>query len=296
MPQRGGGHGGPAPAQAEAAGLVEQLQREARAQRLHESKVWHSLLHAAGTRAYVRDRNFLLSLPDFTPEAEMTRTIAFLYGGSPANVCRFPARYQFLRNRLHAPALPLQDCAEVSEFREKAPAERISLVFANENLAQPASMMGHGFLKIAGRDRSGNEVSHAISFYTETANIPKLLYESTVTGKPGYFTLSPYREAVEQYVNNEQRSVWEYPLQLAEPEKELLLLHLLELRQAQFTYCFQDYNCATLVYFELATAGERRDAAGRRQAHRPRRVCRQCRILTLDRWLVLHWTFRLHRF
>lgn len=276
-------------------GLSQSLDSLAREQRLHESPVWHSLLHASGTRAYLRDPNFLLSLPNFTPETELTRTIEFLYDGPSTNVCRFPARYQFLRKHLDAPALSLDGCPDVVEFRTRAPAERISLVFASENLAQPASMMGHAFLKISGRDQSGKELSHAISFYTETGtvNVPKLLYDSTVKGKPGYFTLSPYQEKLEQYINDEQRSVWEYHLQLDEADKELLLLHLLELKQARFTYFFQDYNCATLVYFILGTTSERLKHDGYWVT--PRDVVQHAataglvehtEVLTPDRWVI----------
>lgn len=275
--------------------LSQRLGALAQERRLHDSTVWHSLLHASGTRAYLRDPNFLLSLPNFTPEAELKRTVEFLYGGPAANVCRFPARYQFLRHLLDAPPLPLEDCPDVVEFRAKAPAERISLVFASENLTQPASMMGHAFLKISGHDRSGKELSHAISFYTETGtvNVPKLLYDSTVKGKPGYFTLSPYHEKLEQYINDEQRSVWEYQLQLDETDRELLLLHLLELKQASFTYFFQDYNCATLVYFILGTTSERlkhdgywvtpRDVV---QHAATAGLVQRTEVLTPDRWVI----------
>ncbi len=275
--------------------LVQSLDALAQEQRLHESTAWHSLLHASETRAYLRDPSFLLSLPHFTPEAELTRTIEFLYDGPSSNVCRFPARYHFLRNHLDAPPLPLEGCPDVVEFRSKAPAEHISLVFASENLAQPASMMGHTFLKISGRDKTGKELSHAISFYTETGtvNVPKLLYDSTVKGKPGYFTLSPYHEKLEQYINDEQRSVWEYHLQLSEMDKELLLLHLLELKQANFTYFFQDYNCATLVYFILGTTSERLKHDGYWVT--PRDVVKHASnaglvqhtdVLTPDRWVI----------
>lgn len=277
------------------ADLVQVLDTAARAQRLHESRRWQSLLHATGTRAYLRDSGFLLSLPNFSPEAELTQTIEFLYAGPRTNVCRFPARYRFLRSRLDAPALPLDECPDVSEFRAKAGVEYIALVFASEDIARPASMMGHSFLKLVGHDRAGNELSHAISFYTETdtINLPKLFYESLVTGKPGYFTLSPYREKLTQYVDDEQRSVWEYQLRLGELEKDVLLLHLLELKQSEFTYFFQDYNCATLLHFVLGTTSEDFEHDG--YWITPRDIIKRTseaglishtNVLTPDRWLI----------
>ena len=117
-------------------------------------------------------------------------------------------------------------------------------------------MMGHVLLKLSGVSADGRPASHAVSFFTqiEGINVPRILFESLVTGKRGFYTLSPYREKELFYRQREQRNIWEYPLQLSADQKALMLLHLWELKSAQLTYYFHRYNCATMTRFLLALA------------------------------------------
>lgn len=238
--------------------VAERLNEIAVTGQLYEMPVWSALLHAKNGHSNIADANFLLSLPDFSLARELQQTIDFLYHGDRRNVCRFPARYLWLRKQLDAPELPLDACPDVIEFRQKAPLDEIALVFASENIAQPASMLGHAFLKFSGKNEQGQEVAHAISFYTDakTINLPKLLFDSMIVGKKGYFSLSPYYEKQQLYVDEEQRTIWEYQLTLDKFQRELIRLHLLELKQSHLTYFFQKYNCATLLNFILALSGK----------------------------------------
>ena len=117
-------------------------------------------------------------------------------------------------------------------------------------------MMGHVLLKLSGVSADGRPTRHAVSFFTqiEGINVPRILFESLVTGKRGFYTLSPYRDKEVFYRQREQRNVWEYPLQLSADQKALMLLHLWELKSAQLTYYFHRYNCATMTRFLLALA------------------------------------------
>lgn len=243
--------------QADADALVAQLNLKATHQHLANSSVWQALLHATTTHSNISDQNFLLSLPSFSLAAELQHTLVFLYSGDASHVCRFPARYVWLRQQLAAPELPLDDCPDVSEFRRKAPLDEIALVFASERIAEPASMLGHAFLKLTGKNAAAQSVSHAITFYTDanTLNLPKLLFDSMVIGKQGYFSLTPYAEQQQRYVDEEQRNLWEYTLALSGEQTELIRLHLLELKQTHLTYFFQKYNCATVLNFILAVSG-----------------------------------------
>lgn len=224
---------------------------------LAANPVWQALLHSEHGHTYINDPDFSLSLPQFSPQAELHATLARLQQ-DPAAVCRFPARYWWLKQQLSLPALPLDDCPDVATFRQKAPMQTLSLVFVSENLTQPSSIMGHAFLKLSGQDSLGRQQEHAISFYTDadTINLPKLLFESLVTGKQGYFALGPYQEQQSRYTDEEERNVWEYTLALDNWQRELVRLHLLELKQTQLRYYFQDYNCATLVRFILSLSGQ----------------------------------------
>jgi hypothetical protein len=236
---------------------VLQIQQEANSRELSKADKWAALLHMNGQEPQLRGPDFLLSQPNFSAENELQATIAYLYGSdSMTAVCRFPARYAWLRSELATPALPLDQCEELQEFLSKAPAQKISLVFASENLSQPSSMMGHLFLAIAGQNSDGYPAEHAISFFTEvdTLNLPKLLYNSMITGKMGYFMLNPYHAEADYYLKKEQRTLWRYELNINKTDLQLIQYHMHELRHSQITYFFQNYNCATLVKHILAIA------------------------------------------
>lgn len=214
---------------------------------------WQSLLHLHDGRRVIEDPRFLLSLPNFSPEDELRQSLVLLFAEQSRreDICRFPARFEWLSRQLQLQTeiRPEQLCPEIAEFLRRAPAEQISLVFASENLTSPSSMMGHVLLKLSGTDESGYARDHAISYFTniQGINVPKILFDSLVTGKPGYYTLSPYREKEEFYRRRENRNVWTYALKLEPERQRLLLLHLFELRSVRMSYFFQRHNCATLT-------------------------------------------------
>jgi len=248
-----GEHATPSAASIDAATWMERAERLG----LNHNSTWHALLHLKQGRPQLVDDRFLLSLNDFSPLHELRATLALLLGPeADAAVCRFPARQLWLQQAMGLPERTTAHCKALEEFRQRAPADTISLVFASENLAQPSSMMGHLFLKVSGRLNDGSVREHAIAFFTDadTLNLPKLFYESMVKGKAGYFVLTPYQDEARSYVNLEQRSLWEYALTLTNEQRRMMQAHIHELRQARITYFFQDYNCATLVKHLLAVA------------------------------------------
>lgn len=225
---------------------------------LSQSPVWLALLHSDGLTSAISDPRFILSGKRFSPSQELSETLKFLYSGDASHVCRFPARYVWLKSQIDLPELDLSQCHDLQEFVKKAPVQNVSLVFASESLAQPASMMGHSFLKLSGQTTDGIEVSHAITFFTEAEgyNLPKLFLESTVLGKQGFFALSPFDEELNRYLKKEQRNVWFYDLALDASTRQLIQYHLQELKQTKLVYFFQSYNCATLLRHVLALSGQ----------------------------------------
>ena len=217
--------------------LVERWMRLADERLISQSSVWLSLLHSDGKKSAISDPGFLLSGRDFSPTHELRETLRFLYSGDLDRVCRFPARYVWLKAQLNLPDLSLSHCGDLQEFVAKAPSQTVSLVYASESLVQPASMMGHAFLKLSGELPDGAEVSHAITFFTEAEgyNLPKLFFESTAVGKQGFFALSPFEEELNRYLMKEQRKVWFYELRLDEATRQLIQYHLQELKQTELT-------------------------------------------------------------
>jgi hypothetical protein len=78
---------------------------------------WAALLHVANGKPHITGADFLLSGAAFSLQNELAATLALFYGPSaaPAAVCRFPARYLWLRSQLTLPELPIGACAELAQ-------------------------------------------------------------------------------------------------------------------------------------------------------------------------------------
>lgn len=219
-------------------------------EKLHEHPTWSALLHAVDSMTAIDDNKFILSLDDFSLKNELLKTIQFLNSNEQA-ACRFPARRQFILSALGLSPeyIPKPQCEDYLLFKRKAPADNISLVYASENLSQPSSMMGHVMLKMSGENHDGISVEHGISYFTilNSYNVPLLIWDSLVTGKKGYFQISPYQEKLEFYLNKEQRNVWEYRLDFTDDQKQLFQNHIWELKTTNLKYFFNSYNCATVT-------------------------------------------------
>lgn len=213
--------------------------------------VWQALIHQTTGKPQIRDSEFILSAAHFSSRNELLVTLAALFGSqSPrAMRCKFPARYLWLVQQLNLAMESLTDCEALTEYTEKVPVDAISLIFASENLNQPSSMMGHVFLKLSGKNHDGPLREHAVTFYTDadTINLPKLLLQNVSTGMPGFFSVLPYQELLSQYTEAEDRNVWDFEIRTEPGIRELLRLHLFELREVRLSYYFHTYNCANLI-------------------------------------------------
>lgn len=234
----------------------------AKERNLYEKVEWKSLLHFKDG-LNIKDKKFILSLDDFSLENEMKKTIqGFFYDEKYyKNInehpqCRFPARFLFIKNELNLKddTFPKINCFDFEIYKAKAPADKIFIVYASENVKNPSSMMGHTFLKFEGINDNGDKKQHSLSFYTtiETANIFKLFYENTISGMQGFFILRPYKETLNRYIDFEKRNVWEFELNLKEYQKELLSYHMWELKDIDLKYYFTKYNCSTILFFSLS--------------------------------------------
>ena len=248
---------GLAAGQPAAAQTTPALVAQAQALNLAQAPTWLALLHMQDASPQVTDPRFLLSLPAFSPQAELEATLQALNGPQAREAaCRFPARDAWLRAQLQLPEADTRHCTAWQTFVQRAPMARVSLVFAAEVLSQPSSMMGHLFLRTDGINSDGQPAAHAVSFFTDAGswNLPKLFYDTMVVGSPGHFALSPFRDTRDQYVLTEQRTLWQYSLNLDASERMRLQAHMEELRQVELTYFFQSHNCATLVEHLLRVA------------------------------------------
>ncbi|MCC5853220.1 MAG: DUF4105 domain-containing protein [Alkalimonas sp.] len=231
-------------------------------QELSLDPFWQLLLHHNGQRFLVEDPRFYLSSLNQADELVQAVSVFFpevaLSVDDIEVICRFPARYEWLRSRLSLMDRPSAAslCTDYSEFLQRVPAEHISLVYAAENITQPSSMMGHSFLAFRGKNTQNTELAHALTFFTDVdvSRPVDLIWGSLVRGKPGYLVVSPLRQQMAFYLHDEQRNVYEYPVRMNHEQRSLLLAHLWELRQVDIDYYFHRFNCATLTNNLLAFA------------------------------------------
>ncbi|MDD3763035.1 MAG: DUF4105 domain-containing protein [Nevskiales bacterium] len=254
--------GGSAIAAADAAPALQQLQQQARQQRLAEQPYWHTLLHyeqgltGAVSSTVDSDWFFLAPQGHEDPAAELDATLAAFFDPQPREPrrepaqCIFGARYAWLSQQLdfEAAQLPQLDCAERDEWMGALAPDRVWVVFPSAYMNSPSSMFGHTLLRLDGREvRDGTPLlAYAVNFAANTTETNGLVFavRGLTGGYYGQFSVLPYYEKVKEYARLESRDLWEYPLDLTPGQIRLLLLHLWELRGAEFTYYFFTKNCS----------------------------------------------------
>jgi hypothetical protein len=130
---------------------------------LADDPVMHALVRHHHGRYTLADTGLLLD-PKGTPASELQRSLERLRNETGFR-CRYPTRDAFLRSRPGLDPAPAEPCPGLEEFERRVPVSRISLVFVAENIEQPASIMGHLVLKLAGEDAHGRTREHGISFF-----------------------------------------------------------------------------------------------------------------------------------
>ena len=235
--------------------------------KLSQSSYWIKLGHylakpLRGSVSTVRQGEFFLS-PDgkLDPHSELVTTVNKLYSQdsevAKITQCQYPARYAWLES-LHGRSVNL-DCPELEKWRDALDPEGMTLVFPTAFMNNPSSMFGHTLLRVDAKDQTRNKelVAFAINFAAEPEqqDTPALFALKGLIGSyPGRFTVMPYYRKVREYNDMESRDIWEYQLNLSKDEVNRVLLHLWEMRHAEFDYYFLDENCSyqLLALLELA--------------------------------------------
>lgn len=246
---------------------VDQLVSRANDLQLHKERDWEALLHYAktlygGSRSRIDDERFFLSpvgRTDSKAELEATLRSFFI---SPTKdgehtACRFPARYEWLRDRLGIDdsQLPRFSCTERDKTLGSVEATSAVLVFPVGHINSPASMFGHTLLRIDGSSRS-NLISYAVNYSADTTDTNGFIYAwKGLTGRyKGYYSMMPYYIKVKEYNDLEHRDMWEYNLKLSTAEVGRMLNHIWELQNIHSSYYFLDENCSYNLLFLIEAA------------------------------------------
>lgn len=261
------------PATARSADSVDPAWSQAEAKSLWQRAEWRRLLHyKPGTgsdrwHSQADDPQFFLSPGGADdPRAELEATLSALRApaetGDAHAQCRFVARLTWLRSELELGDLPQPDCAGYREFRSRVQATQAALIFPSYYLNSPSSMFGHTLLRLdSGDDDGGAEyLSFAVNFGAVVdARDNGLFYafKGLTGGYPGQFEVDHYYKKIREYNRDENRDIWEFPLNLDAAETERLIQHLWELRNIRFAYFFFDENCSyrILELLEVARPG-----------------------------------------
>ena len=246
---------------------------QAQALQLAHDPVWLNLLHydrhgspdAPRYSSQVDDpRFFLASGGQNDSAAELKATVQALFARGPDGnehaQCRFPARAAWLQEKLgFAPSeLPSIACPEFDQWRAIVKAERVTLIFPSYYLNSPSSMFGHTLLRLDPADETHSEwLSWAVNFGAEVVpgdNSIFYAFKGLTGGYPGRFNVEQYYRKIQEYNRDENRDIWEYPLNLNSVETERMVLHLWELKEIDFDYYFFDENCSYRVMELLEVA------------------------------------------
>ncbi len=190
------------------------------------------------------------------PVAELEATLKifldpsdFLKKGIGHPQCLYPARFSFLKKYLQLEIMSVS-CPALQDWKEKLKSSQVSIVFATQFVSNPASVMGHTFLKFINTERE-DYINQSVGYAADISpqDGPFNFAYKGLTGKyPGHFFTAPIYEKLHEYNNIEQRDIWEIILNLNEEERGHLIDLIWELQQnAELSYYFIDENCSYML-------------------------------------------------
>jgi hypothetical protein len=231
-----------------------------------ETRQWQVLLHykksILGTYKSEADGPRFFFSPDGRrdPMREMIASAeAMSREGLAANPdhpqCAFPARYKYIKKTFNL-AVEDVECQEHKWWRENLPFKSVSVIFASYYANNPSSIFGHTFLRINSSDtKSISDYGVDFTAITNTDHGVEFAVRGLIGGYIGLFSLKPYYMKMNEYLENENRDLWEYDLNLSAAQIETMLDHLWELQKnTYFDYYFLDENCSyqLLTLLEVA--------------------------------------------
>jgi hypothetical protein len=266
---------------------VESLVARARVLQLWEQPQWHKLLHYRLSMfgkgflggGYTSEADgigfFLAPRGKVDPQGELEATVRALFtpltaakrGAAPDPndhpLCRFPARFMFLREALGIDVhrLPVTRCPDAERFIVELDSSSLSLIFSAYYLNNPASAFGHTFLRFNRRNTlaTGERrelLDYGIDYSADVDTGNAVIYAlKGLTGMfPGTFKRIPYYYKVRAYNDYESRDLWEYELDLTPAQLLMLSAHLWELGHTYFAYYYLSENCSYHILSLLEVA------------------------------------------
>ena len=213
-------------------------------------------------KSEIDDANFFFA-PDGKSNAksELNATIEALFNETSfddnASGCRFPARKEWLKQKLNITDFPSIECREYEKILQRLSPTSATLVFPSAHINSPASMFGHTFLRINSKYNSkllAYAVNYAADADPSKENAIVFSIKGLIGGYYGLYSLLPYYEKLKEYRDSENRDVWEYDLNLTQDEVLQMIRHIWELNGTRSQYYFFTENCSynMLWFIEVA--------------------------------------------
>jgi hypothetical protein len=194
------------------------------------------------------------------PERGADRDSESSAGRNEAAECRCLARHRFMAD---AGLVPPRNtpCPDLDAWRDEIGEFQLTLVFPEAFLGNPASMFGHTILRLDPVDLEASSEGAALlgwaidySANSEGTVGPIYMLRGLFGGYRARFSLDPYYQKVRFYSDWQDRDIWEYPLTMGESDREMLLLHVWELKDVTLPYYFFTQNCSEKLLDLLAVA------------------------------------------
>lgn len=211
---------------------------------------------STGYRSKITKSSFFMIGRNDDARAELAREIELFSAELPLSAvhpqCRFPARFSILK-RIFPLKAPV-DCKPLISWKAAYGLSHVSVMYAAQYLSNPASVFGHSFFLLGS---SKVDTLRQLTF-NFAADIPEKVggfeyaYKGLTGGFAGTFTIMPYYHRLHVYTNMENRSLWEYKLNLSVEERDQFVNYLWELTNlAAVDYHFLDENCASVLLWLL---------------------------------------------
>ena len=223
---------------------------------------WLNLLHYENKVSLIdKNSDFFLSEQGYkNPQLEYEKTLELLndksLSGAKSIQCSYPARTEFILKHEPTIILSKEKCTEYNEFYTSVPIDYIEIGFAAENNKSPISMMGHTFLILNGYTQNKVEKKHIFAYSANLQGVSTfdLIFDGLFLGLNGAYVLKPYTTYSSRYIQQEQRSIWKFRVDLTSQQIEKIKKHLWELKQHNIKYSLVFHNCniATISLLKVA--------------------------------------------
>ncbi|MDN7125336.1 DUF4105 domain-containing protein [Pseudidiomarina sp. 1APP75-32.1] len=228
-------------------------------------KDWRALLHmpAGSEQSEIETPAFFLAENGAgNPAAELRATLN-AFTAQPELMCRYPARAAWLAQQQQLSNFDPQQCTALQEWLAGQAADQVSVIFADGFLDNPASFYGHMLIRVGDRNADDAQKLLATSFnfgarVPDDENPVVYITKGIFGGYTAAYSTSHFYRYDINYAEAELRDLWSYELATDAAQSRLLIWHLWELLETDYTYFFTSRNCAYHMAraLELVTDGE----------------------------------------